>query len=213
MNKISEKLNVEYVPVGDLKPWDKNPKQLLPHDRQRLIEQVKKHGVYKPIIVDQNGVIIGGNSRYAVLVELGVTHISAVRREFKDDGERVEIALSDNDQAGRYVEDQLTALVQTHDIDGSIYSVDLEDSQTIEELVGPSEDDFDDEFALDDGEKSPFQQITFTFSDEQASFIKDMIEQIKPDVDMANDDDIFGNKNMNGNALHRIVRLWAELNQ
>lgn len=212
MSKISEKLNVEYVPVGELKPWDKNPKQLSPHDRQRLIEQIKKHGVYKPIIIDQHGTIIGGNSRYAVLVELGATHISAVRREFVDDGERVEIALSDNDQAGRYVEDQLTALVQTHDVDGSIYSVDLDDSQTIEELVGPGDDEFGDDFALDDGDKSPFQQMTFTFSDEQASFIKDMIDQIKPDV-TPEDDDTFGNKNANGNALHRIVRLWAEQNQ
>ncbi len=62
---------------------------------------------------------------------------------------------------------------------------------------------------MPDGDKSPFQQMTFTLADEQAEQIKNAIVDIK-----ATDDykycETFGNENSNGNALYLIIMQWAE---
>lgn len=74
---------------------------------------------------------------------------------------------------------------------------------------GVSPDDFGDGFSLPSGEKSPFQQMTFTFADEQADMIRQAIDEIKQ-TDSYKYTETFGNENANGNALFLIVRQWAE---
>jgi len=67
------------------------------------------------------------------------------------------------------------------------------------------ESQFGLEFELPDGDKEPFQQMTFMLANEQAELIKDALKNAK---DEKYDD--FGNSNTNGNALYRIVREWVE---
>jgi hypothetical protein len=65
------------------------------------------------------------------------------------------------------------------------------------------------EFSLPDGDKAPFQQMTFTMADEQAEQIKMAISDIK----LTNEykySETFGNENSNGNALYLIIMQWAE---
>ena len=62
------------------------------------------------------------------------------------------------------------------------------------------------DFDLPDGDKEPFQQITFTLADKQAELIKSSVGIAKK----GNNADVFGNENSNGNALYRIVKEWAE---
>ncbi len=132
---ISTQLKIEYRNVSDLKEWDKNPRSINSEAFERLKAQITKHGMYKPLIVDQNGVIIGGNMRFKALNTLGVDKVSVIVHHCKDDSERIEIALSDNDRAGYYNETELHELVQLNDIDSELYSIDLTESKTIEEIV------------------------------------------------------------------------------
>jgi len=66
-----------------------------------------------------------------------------------------------------------------------------------------------DEFTLPDGDKAPFQQMTFTLADEQAEQIKNAIADIKQ-TDEYKYCETFGNENSNGNALYLIIMQWAE---
>ena len=79
----------------------------------------------------------------------------------------------------------------------------------IEEFKGVSDsDEFGTEFSLPDGDKAPFQQMTFTLADSQADFIKEAIRKIKeekPDIET------FGNENSNGDALYGVGLQWEEL--
>lgn len=74
------------------------------------------------------------------------------------------------------------------------------------ESVSP--DDFGESFSLPDGDRSPYQQMTFSVADEQARLIRECISVVKkmemPVVDT------FGNQNANGNALYLIVKQWEE---
>ena len=70
-------------------------------------------------------------------------------------------------------------------------------------------DELSEEFSLPDGDKAPFQQMTFTLADEQAEQIKNAIDDIKK-TDEYKYAETMGNENSNGNALYLIIMQWAE---
>ena len=70
-------------------------------------------------------------------------------------------------------------------------------------------DELGEEFSLPDGDKAPFQQMTFTLADEQAEQIKNAIADIKQTEEYKYCETM-GNENSNGNALYLIVMQWAE---
>ena len=135
MDNLSKELKIEYRKISELSEWDKNPRSINRDAFARLKAQITKLGVYKPLIVDQDNMILGGNMRYKALVDLGVKKVSVIVHECADDSERVEIALSDNDRAGYYNETELAELVELNAIDGELYSIDLTVSKTIEEIT------------------------------------------------------------------------------
>jgi hypothetical protein len=65
---------------------------------------------------------------------------------------------------------------------------------------------------LNDGDKEPFQQITFTLADDQASFIKEKIAEIQK-ADSFKYIETFANQNSNGNALYTIFQEWERQNK
>lgn len=69
-------------------------------------------------------------------------------------------------------------------------------------------DGLTDSFSLPDGDREPFQQITFTLADEQATIIKNAVDDIKK-TDEYKYAETYGNENSNGNALCLIVSAWA----
>lgn len=70
-------------------------------------------------------------------------------------------------------------------------------------------DELVDDFSLPDGDKAPFQQMTFTLADEQAEQIKNAIADIKQTEEYKYAETM-GNENSNGNALYLIIMQWAE---
>ncbi len=69
-------------------------------------------------------------------------------------------------------------------------------------------EDFSTDFSLPDGDKEPFQQMTFTLADEQATVIQNAIADIKQTEEYKYVETM-GNENSNGNALYLIVASWA----
>jgi hypothetical protein len=70
-------------------------------------------------------------------------------------------------------------------------------------------DNLGTEFSLPDGDKAPFQQMTFTLADQQAEAIKDAVADIKK-TDEYKYAETMGNENSNGNALYLIIMQWEE---
>jgi hypothetical protein len=79
------------------------------------------------------------------------------------------------------------------------------------DLVGFDVDveEYGEVFSLKDGDKEPFQQMTFTLADEQAEQIKNAIDDIKKTEEYKYAETM-GNENSNGNALYLIIMQWAE---
>jgi DNA modification methylase len=111
--------------INDLKGWDKNPRDILPQDLERLKKQIMKLGQYKPLLVTPEGIVIGGNMRLKAYRDLGISDLWVSIITPKDDAELLEYALSDNDRAGFYNELELMELVVLTPIDQQLYSVDM----------------------------------------------------------------------------------------
>ena len=156
----------------------------------------------RPMVVDADWVILGGNMRYKALQHLGFKDIPDewVRRadELTED-ERRRFIIADNVSGGEWDVEDLAANWDREEL--SDWGVELEWGVGIE--VGT------DEFSLPDGDKAPFQQMTFTLADEQAEQIKNAIADIKQTEEYKYAETM-GNENSNGNALYLIVMQWAE---
>ena len=109
-----------YYPIAKLVEWKHNPRTIDEDDKERLKKQLLDLGQYKPIIIveeDSYAIVLGGNMRLTALRELvdeghdefANVWVSIV--EADTDERKLKYALSDNDRAGRYNEDQLATLV------------------------------------------------------------------------------------------------------
>lgn len=120
-----------YWPLSKLKNWAKNPRSINEKDFKRLKEQIETLGEYKPLIVTEDGTVVGGNMRFRAYKELGWHQAWVSVVEAETDEEKLKYALSDNDRAGNYDEQQLAELISAApEIDLKLFHVDL--GQTVD---------------------------------------------------------------------------------
>ena len=158
----------------------------------------------RPIVIDAKGIILGGNMRYRAIKELGY-------KEIPDEWVKRADELTDEEEHRFIIEDN----VPFGDWDWDILANEWDAEQLTEwGLELPSEwgvnpNDLTDEFSLPDGDKAPFQQMTFTLADEQAVVIQNAITDVKHTEEYKYVETM-GNENTNGNALYLIIMQWAE---
>jgi hypothetical protein len=153
----------------------------------------------RPIVVNKDMVVIGGNQRYKAAVEIDLKEIPIIQVDLTQEQER-EFAIKDNASSGEWDWEALANEWEVEEL--AHWGLDLP-------LDFVSADEFGEGFELPDGDKAPFQQMTFTLADEQAVQIQNAIADIK----LTNEykyAETFGNENSNGNALYLIIMQWAE---
>ena len=70
-------LRVKYVPVGDVHPYEDNPRR---NDDavQAVVNSLREFGWKQPIVVDADGTIVVGHTRYKAALALEMTHVPVV---------------------------------------------------------------------------------------------------------------------------------------
>jgi hypothetical protein len=162
--------------IRDLQINDSNPRYTNPEKFEKLknsIIKFPKMMEIRPIIIDENNVVLGGNMRLQALSELGMKDIDdkwVVKRTDLTEEQKKEFIIKDNVGYGDWDWEDL----------GCNW-----DSDKLKEwgldLITP--EGFGTDFELPSGDKEPFQQMTFTLADKQAEYIKDMIAEIKKTVE------------------------------
>ncbi|MEI2616003.1 MAG: hypothetical protein V9F06_00005 [Thermomicrobiales bacterium] len=178
---------------------------------------MRAYGAGRSVLVDRNGVLIAGNKTAEVAAELGLpvrvvetdgTELVAVRRTDLDlsrDRAAVELGIADNRVGQVSLEwdtDMLAALGADIDV-SQFWSAD--ELATLMALQ-PCDDDWRAAFdSVPNGDKSLFEQMTFTVTGEQAEQIRralSIAKQHGPFIDT-------GNENSNGNALARVCEAYV----
>ncbi len=192
------------IKLSVIKTNPKNPRLIKDDKFKKLCKSLQdfpKMMELRPIIVDDNGVILGGNMRLKALQELGFKEVedSWIRKASDlTDEEKREFIVKDNVGFGEWDWDMLANEWDEEKL--SEWGIDLPMFIGIE--TGS------DGFSLPDGDKEPFQQMTFTLADGQAMEIKEAITSVKQTDDYKYAETM-GNENSNGNALYLIVKSWA----
>lgn len=132
--------------VADLKNWNDNPRTISDKEFARLQEHIRRLGVYKPLLINQNNIVLGGNMRLRALKDLGIDEVMCSVVLTDNKAQMIEYALSDNDMMGKTDEDKVAELVTIDPIKPEIFAVHVGGLKTIETVVknhGPGDSPLD----------------------------------------------------------------------
>lgn len=107
------------VKLKDILPNPKNPRTISKEKFERLKKKIADVGFHSPIKVDNDGVILGGNQRYAALMDMGAgdLEVPVMYPLFKlTDKERQEIIITDNISDGEWDMDILANEFEIEDL-------------------------------------------------------------------------------------------------
>lgn len=186
-----------YKDLKDIKQYENNPRKN--DDAVKYVaESIKEFGFKVPIVIDKEGVIVAGHTRWKAAKSLNIKEVPCIIADDLTEQQIKAYRLADN-KVSEFAEWDFNILNleldELLDFDMSTFGFD------IDEVV----DEYGTDFDLPDGDKSELEQITFTLHNEQAEFIKYSIGQIDEFTET------FGNTNKNGNAIYELVKQWAEL--
>jgi len=135
----------EYRKVSELREWKDNPRSITKEAFERLKKHITDHGQMQPLVITNDGEVLGGNMRLKAYRELGINDIWIKVVEPKDENDKLRIALVLNDRAGFYDDDLLANLLPNYDIDWSQYSVDLKEPTNLRDLLDQFKEVVEDE--------------------------------------------------------------------
>jgi hypothetical protein len=189
--------------LKEIKPNPNNPRVLRDDKFQKLkqsITEFPKMLSLRPMVIDENNVVLGGNMRLRALQELGFNDIDEAwvkRSSDLTEEEKKRFIIADNVAFGEWDWDTLANDWDVVDLEA--WGLDIPQFDRPE--------DFNEDFTLPEGDKEPFQQMTFTLADEQATVLQNAIAEIKRTEEYKYCETM-GNENSNGNALYLIIKQW-----
>jgi len=195
------------VKLTEIKSNPNNPRVIKDHKFEKLkksISEFPKMMELRPMVINEDNIVLGGNMRLKALKDLGYKEVPeewVKRASDLTEEETRRFIIADNVGFGEHDWEMLANEWNTEELEDwglEGFPFGVEDSE-----------EFGTDFELPDGDKSPFQQMTFTLADEQAEQIKNAIADIKLTEEYKYCETM-GNENSNGNALYLIVMQWAE---
>jgi len=201
--KTSGTIKTETRAIGALIPFARNSRTHSDEQVAQIAASIREFGWTNPILVDGDNGIIAGHGRLAAARKLGLDAVPVIVLDHLTDAQKRALVIADNKLAlnAGWDFELLENEVRGLDDDGfDLALLGFDDAELIKMLseVEPGELP-----VLADGDREPFQQMTFTLHDEQ-------VEQVKAAMDAAKAMGPFDspNENSNGNALARVAETF-----
>jgi hypothetical protein len=190
-------MQIKEIPVGDIRPYERNPRK---NDNavDAVAASINEYGFLVPLVLSDDNEIVAGHTRYKAALKLKMKTVPCVVA-----GDLTEEQI----KAFRLVDNKVGELAEW---DVELLPLELADIAADLSVFGfeaISDEEYGDEFTLNDGDKKPFQQISLTLHDEQAELLHAAIAKVYADDEVT---ETFGNENKNGNGIYEVVRQWAE---
>jgi DNA modification methylase len=136
-------MEVLKVKISEIKPNPKNPRLIKDEKFKKLVKSIKEFPQMlelRPIVVDENNIILGGNMRFKALKEAGHTEVSIVRANDLTAEQKDEFIVKDNVGFGEWDWDMLANEWDTEKLDE--WGLDLPVDLSVTELEA-EEDDYE----------------------------------------------------------------------
>lgn len=196
-------LNVEQRTVADLIPYAANSRTHSDAQVAQIAASIREFGWTNPILIDGDNTIIAGHGRLLAARKLGMAAVPVIVLDHLSKAQQRALVIADNQLA-------LNAGWDMEMLENEVRALDDEGYDLA--ILGLADDDLSRMLAevgevelpmLADGDREPFQQMTFTLHDEQ-------VEQVKAAMEAAKAMGPFDspNENSNGNAIARICETF-----
>lgn len=78
MGKMNAAMKIEELQLSEITPYEKNPRR---NDNavEYVAESIRKFGFKVPLVIDANGVIVTGHTRYKAAQQLGMKTVPCIR--------------------------------------------------------------------------------------------------------------------------------------
>jgi hypothetical protein len=196
-------MNITTTKLTDIKSNPNNPRIIKDEKFKKLVASIKEFPQMlslRPIVVNDDMIVLGGNMRLKACKEAGLKEVPVIKANDLNEEQQKAFIIKDNVGYGEWDWDMLANEWDAEEL--VEWGLDIPSYDINASELGT---DFD----LPNGDKSPFQQMTFTLADEQAIQIQNAIQDIKM-TDEYKYAETMGNENSNGNALYLIIMQWAE---
>ena len=90
------KLKVTDLPLGSLKPYDRNARTHSAKQIAQIAASIKAFGFNNPVLIDKDGGIIAGHGRVEAAKQLGLENVPCVRLEHISNAQKRAYILADN---------------------------------------------------------------------------------------------------------------------
>jgi len=190
-------MNPITVKISEVKSNPNNPRIIKDDKFQKLVKSIKEFPEMlniRPIVVNADMVVLGGNMRLKACKEAGLKEVAIIKAADLTEDQQKQFIIKDNVGFGEWDWEDLANNWDAEQL--TDWGLDIPGFANVEDL-GES-------FSLPDGDKAPFQQMTFTLADQQADVIKNELEKIKRSEEYKYCE-TFGNENSNGNALYLLI--------
>jgi hypothetical protein len=152
--KKTYQMKIEKVKLSEIKPNPKNPRLIKDEKFKKLVKSIKDFPQMlelRPIVVDENNIILGGNMRFKALKEAGHTEVSIVRANDLTSEQKDEFIVKDNVGFGEWDWDMLANEWDTEKLDewGLDLPVDLESIKATKDISDIGEIQFSEELLLE----------------------------------------------------------------
>ena len=194
-------MQVKETKISEIKTNPNNPRLIKDDNFAKLVKSIKEFPEMlklRPIVVNNDMIVLGGNMRLKACKEAGLKVVPIIKASDLTEDQQRQFIIKDNVGFGEWDWEMLANEWDAEQLEE--WGLDLPGFSVDPDKLGEN-------FTLPDGDKAPFQQMTFTLADEQAEHIKNAISDIKH-TDEYKYAETMGNENSNGNALYLIVMQW-----
>ena len=125
-------MNIEYLPINTLTPYQKNAKKHPPEQVQYIANSLQRFGWKQPLVIDKDNIVVVGHGRLLAAKSLGMETVPCIRADDLTDDEIKAFRLADNktnesDWDFELLDIELDELDELDDIDMSDYGFELSD--------------------------------------------------------------------------------------
>lgn len=214
---MTDNLLIQWLDIENVHPYERNPRKRSDTELDKLCRSLREYGWRQPIVTDKEHVIIVGHGRRLAALQLVAMNDEEYLARY---GRKVPVNIADELSAeqvrayriadNRIHEDsgwddslligELEALL---DMEFDLADTGFEDDQLRSLLGQIVEGDLP---VLPQGDKDPFQQMTFTLHTSQVAVVAAALVRAKA----AGAFEGSQNENSNGNALTRVCERYME---
>lgn len=128
---MSDKLQIVYMSIKDLKPYKKNAKKHTAEQINRIAESIKEFGFKSPVLIDQCNCVVAGHGRVmgakkAGLKEVPVIRISDLTEDQVKAYRLVDNKLNESEWDYDLLDEEIKEFFKNDDFDMSVFGFEMD---------------------------------------------------------------------------------------